>query len=104
MDRGLAPNLRIVFPKPGFFLADVRLIITCDGHVVYDGSFTSGVELFLPVTAGPHLITTRIDLGGIGRGREYPIAIPPGQAFSLELEYSRFWGNFAKKPRLVAHV
>jgi hypothetical protein len=104
VDRALAPNLRVLFRKPGFFITDVRFVIMLDGHVVYDGGFLEGVDLYLPVATGPHVVSTRIDLGMIARSREYPIHVPPGQAFSLELEYSRFWGNFTKKPKLVAHA
>jgi hypothetical protein len=103
VDRALAPSLRVFFRKPGFFFTDVRFAIMLDGIVVYDGGFLEGVELYLPVATGPHVVSTRIDLGVISRTREYPVFVPPGQAFTLELEYSRFWGNFTKKATLVAH-
>ncbi|MBX3185521.1 MAG: hypothetical protein KF819_00845 [Labilithrix sp.] len=103
MDRGLAPNLRIAFPPPGFFLADARLVITVDGASVYDGSFKQGVDLLVPVAPGVHAVETLIDVGGITRRRHYSVTVSPGRGVTLALAYSRFWGNFASKPKLVEH-
>lgn len=104
MDRALAPNLRIRFPKPGFFVTDVRLVLTLNGHVIYDGSFMGGLDLTVPVAVGRHVLATRIDLGGLARTREYTLDVTPGHAFSIELAYSRFWGNFKKGAALVRHA
>ena len=103
MNVGPAPNLRITFPPPGFFLVDARFTVTLDGHPVYDGSFKQGFDGMFPVAPGYHEIATRIDMGGIARSRSYPIVISPGRGYSLLLEYSRFWGNFASKPKLIEH-
>ncbi len=88
--------LRITFPPPGFFIVDVRLQLHLDGNVIYDGGFKQGVELELPVSAGRHVLTTTIDLGAIRRRREYSADVIAGQARSVVLRYSRFWGNFTR--------
>lgn len=103
MDRGLAPNLRIAFPPPGFFLVDARLVIVVDAIVVYDGSFKQGVDLMVPVAPGPHGVETVIETGGITRRRHYAIAVAAGRGSTLALDYSRFWGNFASKPKVIDH-
>jgi hypothetical protein len=102
MDRALAPVLRIVFPKPGFFLVDVRMTIGLDGGIVYDGGFLGGVDVSGAVAPGMHTVTTRIDIGGFARERVYPVTVPPGRGLTVELAYSRFWGNFTKTPKLTA--
>lgn len=102
MDRGLAPVLRIVFPRPGFFLTDVRTIITIDGGVVYDGSFVGGIDIAGATSPGAHTVTTRLELGIAARTRSYTVDVPAGRGVTLELEYSRFWGNFTKTPRVAA--
>jgi hypothetical protein len=88
-------QLRIVFPKPGFFLTDVRLAITVDGVLVYNGSFTAGVDLTGPIAPGPHRIATLIDLGIAQRHRTYDVVIPEA-GLTFQLAYSRLWGNFKK--------
>ena len=103
MNQALPPNLRITIPPPGFFIVDVRLVIAIDGYPVYDGSFKHGVDLAFPVAPGRHQITVQIDMGGISRNRAYPIDVVPGRGYSLLLEYSRLWGNFASKPKIVEH-
>jgi hypothetical protein len=35
------------------------------------------------------------------RNRVYPIVLSANQGTSLILEYSRFWGNFAKTPKVI---
>jgi len=94
--------LRVVFPKPGFFLADVRLVLTLDGWAVYDGSFKSGFDLLWPVADGPHRVGTVIDIGITKRQRFYDVMIAPNAQVTLELAYSRFWGNFKKSPKLTS--
>ncbi|MDB5218803.1 MAG: hypothetical protein JWO86_6730 [Myxococcaceae bacterium] len=95
------PNLRITFPPPGFFLVDARLIVTIDGHPAHDGSFKQGLDRVFFVYPGHHQITVFIDMGGISRNRVYPITLSPNRGYSLILEYSRFWGNFASTPKIV---
>jgi hypothetical protein len=102
MDRPPPPRLSIVFPKPGFFLADVRTVVTLDGSPIYDGSFTRGFALVHPILPGPHTIGTQIFLGlaGLARSRRYMVDVKPGLGLNVELSYSRFWGNFTKAPKL----
>lgn len=104
MNQGPPPNLRILFPPPGFFLVDARLLVTIDGYPAYDGSFKQGLDRVLSVYPGHHQITVTIEMGGISRNRVYPITINPNSRYSLTLEYSRLWGNFAKTPKLVEHA
>lgn len=60
MDRSLAPNLRVWFPPPGFFIADAR-------------------------------------------SKDYALVVAPGRGCSVQLVYSRFWGNFASAPKVTHH-
>ncbi len=94
--------LRIVFPKPGFFLTDVRLTITLDGLVVYDGGFLAGVDVAGEVAPGFHAITTRIEAGLFARERVYTVEVPAGRPVTVTLDYSRFWGNFTKTPTITS--
>ena len=89
-------QLRVVFPKPGFFLTDVRLVVAVDGLAVYDGSFTGGVDLVHPVAPGPHRVATVIDIGITRRHRQYDVVVPE-TGLVVQLAYSRFWGNFKKR-------
>ncbi|NUP05872.1 MAG: hypothetical protein HOW73_07430 [Polyangiaceae bacterium] len=100
-------NLRIIFPKPGFFITDVPLFITLDGRPLYEGGFTSGFDTTVAVYQGPHELTTRIELGAFRRTRQYNFVIDGGaayrsapQSYVARLSYSRFWGNFARKLEL----
>jgi hypothetical protein len=95
------PNLRITFAKPGFFLVDVRLVATIDGHPAHDGSFKQGLDRAFSVFPGYHQIAITIDMGGISRNRVYPITIMANRRYSLILEYSRWWGNFARTPTII---
>jgi hypothetical protein len=97
--RGDAPSssLRIVFPRPGFFLNDPRLVITLDGLRVYEGSFVGGVDVELPVAPGPHRIETRIEIGPFARQRLYDLLVSlEGVRCTATLRYSRLWGNFTR--------
>ena len=95
------PNLRITFAKPGFFLVDVRLVVTIDGYPAHDGSFKQGLDRAFSVFPGHHQIAIMIDMGGISRNRVYPITIMANRRYSLILEYSRLWGNFASTPTII---
>lgn len=103
MNQAPPPNFRITFPPPGFFLVDARLFITIDGFPAHDGSFKQGLDRAFSVAPGYHQIVVHIEMGGLTRNRVYPIALSPNRAYSLLLEYSRLWGNFAKTPKVVEH-
>jgi hypothetical protein len=100
--------LRILFEKPGFFVGDVPLTVTFDGQIVHQGGFMGGFDRTEQVPAGPHVITTRIELGPIARTKEYRFTLD-GPAdyrtgpdrYEARLVYSRFWGNFTGKLKLV---
>lgn len=97
------PQLRVLLEKPGFFLVDARLVITIDGQPIYDGSFQSGMDVCVPVIAGWRRVVASMEVLGTGiwRSRDYSIDFSSGRSMTLVLEYSRFWGNFANKPKLV---
>jgi hypothetical protein len=92
--------MRIVFPKPGFFIADVRVTVHVNGWCAYDGGFLQGFDVRFPVVPGPCVIEMRIDAGLLTRSRQYVVEGRAGFAVEVFVEYSRFWGNFAKEPRL----
>lgn len=100
--------LRILFEKPGWFVGDVPLTVTLDDRILHQGTFLGGMDHIEQVSAGPHTITTRIELGVIARKREYrftlgsPADYRSGpERFQADLVYSRFWGNFTGKLKLV---
>lgn len=98
------PRLRIHFPKPGFFLTDVRCEIHLNGNVVYDGGFLEGFDIAGDVAEGRHRIRTLIHLGPVARTKEVDVIVPGHAGLDVELRYSRFWGNFTSKPTLrVVH-
>lgn len=89
-------DLRIIFPKPGFFIVDVRMQLLFNGWVVYDGSFKSGIDLTLAVGPGNHQLESRIHLAAVVRKQRWNLAVADTPAFAT-LEYSRLWGNFKKR-------
>jgi len=93
------PRLRIVFPKPGFFLTDIRCEVRLDGHSVYDGGFLQGFVVEGDCAPGPHQIETLLHLGVIARTKRYRVDVPPAGGVEVTLVYSRLWGNF--KSRLI---
>jgi hypothetical protein len=52
------------------------------------------------VAPGYHQLTVHIAMSGITRNRVYPINVAPGRTYSVLLEYSRLWGNFASSPKI----
>ena len=90
----MTPALRILFDKPGFFVADCRLVVMLDAAPVYDGSFMSGVDVQGQIATGRHLLETQIVMGPIVRRKSYSFDIVDGRAYVARLRYSRFWGNF----------
>lgn len=92
--------LTIKFDKPGFFLTDVRLVVSLDGAPVHDGSFASGFEVTVQVPPGEHTLETHIDLGVFGRKRRSVLTLSPAAGWVASLSYSRLWGNFSKKVEL----
>jgi hypothetical protein len=97
--------LRVVHPTPGFFLTDARLTVCLDGYAIYDGSFRSGFDVGGPISPGPHLLTTRLDVDLFSRSREYRFDIAADATspatWVATLDYSRLWGNFARKLALM---
>ena len=94
------PQLRILFPPPGWFLADSRMEVHLDGIAVYDGSFKAGMDVTREVTPGEHRIQAFIHVGPIARVRQYAVHIPDRTSMELKLAYSRVWGNFKSEPTI----
>ncbi|MCA9626654.1 MAG: hypothetical protein KC766_03260 [Myxococcales bacterium] len=87
------------FEKPSFMLPGSNLVVTLDGQQVFCGDFTTGFETTLDVPPGAHLVTTQIQLG-IVRNRTVEVTLEAGRHTVIILQYSRFWGNFTKKPQV----
>ena len=96
-------SLRVVFPRPSFFLVDVRVTLTLDGQPVHDGTFMAGFAVALDVAPGRHVLASVIDLGLARRTREWVLEVPASGG-DATISYSRFWGNFSKKLPLVARA
>lgn len=90
--------IRVTFPKPGFFLTDVRVVLLLDGAPIYDGGFLGGIDVTAAAAPGMHRVESVIDIGLVQRRRAWDVAAPA----TVTIEYSRFWGNFTKKPRVTA--
>ncbi len=93
--------MRIAFPKPGFFLVDVRVTVHVNGWCAYDGGFLQGFDVRFPATPGPCAIETRLDAGLVTRSRRYAVEARAGHCVEVWLAYSRFWGNFTAEPRIA---
>lgn len=94
-----AARVTVRFEKPSFFLPGSGLTVSLNSQLVFQGDFTDGFEVTLEVAPGTHAINTRIDLG-ITRTRSAQVPVEAGRHTLINLEYSRFWGNFTKKPKV----
>ena len=92
-----APRLRLVFPKPGFFLFDVPVRLLINGHPVFQGGFMQGILVEVPMVEGTHYVDATIS-GPVDRNKRYAIEVRPGCVTEVELSYSRMWGNFTGAP------
>lgn len=92
--------MRIVFPGPGFFLNDPRVIVHVNGWCAYHGGFLSGFDVRFPVVPGPHLVIATLD-ALVRREKRYTVPAYAGYAVEVFLEYSRWWGTFTDAPRMV---
>ena len=90
-------TVRVTFARPGFFIADARVVLLLDGVPFYDGGFLAGIDAVAPAAPGLHRLESIIDIGIVQRRRAWDVAAP----CLVALEYSRLWGNFSKKPRIV---
>lgn len=83
------------FPPPGFFLnsPSVRLVLD-DQWLIFRGSFVDGFHFAVPVAAGQHRLSIVLETGVFDRTKHHWLALQPGVAYDVLLEYSRFWGNF----------
>ncbi|MEZ4369673.1 MAG: hypothetical protein R3B07_02580 [Polyangiaceae bacterium] len=94
-----AARVTIRFEKPRLYLAGSKLTVSLNTQLVFQGDFTDGFEETLEVAPGTHQVNTRVEIG-IVRTRSVPVAVEAGRHTLISLEYSRFWGNFTKKPRV----
>jgi hypothetical protein len=93
--------LRIVFPKPGFFLVDMDVTLAVNGAPVFRSSFMSGFDWWAPMPPGFHTLQTCI--GGM-RNRTFTLGVRPATTTVAVLEYSRMWGNFKETPARIDFV
>jgi hypothetical protein len=63
---------------------------------IYDGGFLSGFEVDLEVPAGSHALVSQIHLPPFTRTREFVVEVGANELVTVELAYSRLWGNFKK--------
>lgn len=95
---GCVPRVAIVFPKPGFFLTDVRVEVRLDGETIYDGGFMEGFRAETDAAPGTHRVETFIHLGLMARKKMYRLAVG-NRPVEAVLQYSRIWGNFKNELR-----
>ncbi|HMR06885.1 MAG TPA: hypothetical protein PKA88_13970 [Polyangiaceae bacterium] len=95
-------QLRVSYPKPGFFLSDIRVVIRMDGTPIYDGSFLSGFDVVVEASPGSHTVQSELMLPPFSRKREFLVNIAEGELLHAELVYSRLWGNFKKTLKLTS--
>ncbi|MBX3228639.1 MAG: hypothetical protein KIT84_08305 [Labilithrix sp.] len=93
--------LRVVFPKPGFFILDVPVTLTVNGVVAFTGSFMQGFDWWAPLPPGFHTVQTSI--GGL-RNKTFTFGVQEATTTIATLEYSRFWGNFKETPARLDFV
>lgn len=101
--------LRIIFPKPGFFINDPRVRLTIDGRVACEQSFLQGFDWWTPIAPGFHYVELAI-VTLITRSRMYSIEVRWGCSTEVVVGYSRLlvrrgplpvWGNFGSSPESI---
>jgi hypothetical protein len=92
--------LRIIFPKPGFFINDPRVLVTINGRPMVEQSFLQGFDWWTPMQPGFHYVEVGI-VAIVTRSRTYNIEVRPSHSTEVLLEYSRMWGNFGSAPKAV---
>jgi hypothetical protein len=91
--------MHIALQRPGFFLGDAQVVLRLDGVAVYSGGFRAGIDVAIPAAAGRHVLEATLEIPMLKRTRSWDVIVAdPG--CQVTLEYSRFWGNFAKKVRV----
>ena len=97
--------LRIIFPPPGFFIADTRLGLTVNAHPVVETSFVGGLDWWSEMAPGLHVVETSIQAPlGFARKRTYQLEVRPELVTIAVLDYSRMWGNMTDAPKSVSFV
>lgn len=92
--------LRIIFPKPGFFINDPRVRITINGHPATEQSFMQGFDWWTPMQPGFHYVEVAI-VTLVTRSRMYNVEVRSGCSTEVVLDYSRMWGNFDSAPKSI---
>ncbi len=89
-------SLHVVWPKPTLMIPMGSVLVWVDGQPAWRGPFEQGVDVTVPMPPGRHRVDVRIDVEGLfARNRSYEVDVTG--PMRLDLHYSRFWGNFAKK-------
>lgn len=87
--------LRVVFPRPGFFISEIALSLWLDGQPIFQGGFLSGVDVTPAAAVGRHRLDAMLDLGIVKRRRTWEVDVP-AEGCAVTIRYSRLWGNFSK--------
>lgn len=97
--------LRIIFPKPGFFIADTRLGLAVNARPVVEASFVAGLDWWSEMPPGVHAVETTIQAPlGFARKRTYQLEVRRELVTIAVLDYSRMWGNMTGAPKSVTFV
>ncbi len=92
--------LRIIFPKPGFFLNDPRVTLAINGRAAGEHSFLAGLDWWTPMPPGFHYVELSIT-ALVTRSRMYSIEVRAGHSTEVLVEYSRMWGSFGSAPKTI---
>jgi hypothetical protein len=94
--------LRVVFPAPGFFLADADVALVVNGQTTWRGSFKQGFDWWAETPPGTYVVVAQIAAPlGFTRSKTYTVTVQPSRTTIVVLEYSRMWGNFTERPARV---
>lgn len=94
--------LRLVFPRPGFFIGDTQISVAVNGYPVLQTSFTQGFDWWTEMQPGLHVVETSIAAPiGIARKKTYQLEVRIALVTIAVLEYSRMWGNLTDRPKSV---
>ncbi len=83
-------RLRILYAGQ-WFLVDVNVDVYLDGQFVGRGSAIKGIDLEVRTAPGSHELEVRLPL----RYKRYILNTPAAGRYTVRLQYSTFWGNFA---------
>lgn len=104
-------HVNLVFPAPGFFVTEARLVVRLAELELYEGSFTTGFESELELSPGRYVLDTQIDGPMLGRAQHLDLVLEPDDVKSgyrhvpfvvATLRYSRLFGAFKRQISILA--